>query len=633
MRWLFFILLSVGISGAQSLTTATSTIFSGSGNCQTCHAPGSPNTAALLDAHGNDVSPVTLWRSTMMANAARDPFWQAKVSAEVAANPHLEAVIEDKCTTCHSPMGRTQAIADGASGYTIAQMNADPLAMDGVSCTSCHQIKPDNLGQDASFSGHYIIENDRLIYGPFSNPNTSAMENNVNYTPVYGEHTKKSELCATCHTLFTPYVDNNGDITGEAPEQTPYLEWKNSKFASEGIECQTCHMPALKEGVVISNRPTSLSARSPYVNHYFVGGNTYMLGLLKKYGDELGVTATAAQFDSTIRRTMDMLQKETADLSSEFRWNGDTLEVRVAVINKTGHKFPTAYPSRRAWLNLSISEGNTIKWESGAYNRDSLEIEGLDEGYEPHHDVITAEDQIPVYQTIMEDVDGKVNYVLLRAAGFLKDNRIPPQGFTKQGPYYDSTRVEGLALEDPNFNSDANGIDTVTYRITGLSPGNDYQVRVRLYYQSLAPRYVKHLLSFDTDAVNRFRGYYEATPNLPVTVDSIAFTTNTTGLEDETALPRSPLLVEAWPNPFNPSVRLRVFSRESGPLNVDIYNNLGQLVYRVEKQGRGNSSTDFYWNGRNMSGASLPSGIYYAHVTLKGKKGSISQSLRLLLLK
>ncbi len=634
MKTLILSLSLCGLIGAQTLTTATSTIFSGSGNCLSCHAPGSPNTSALLDAHGNDVSPVTLWRSTMMANAARDPFWQAKVSAEVAANPHLEAVIEDKCTTCHSPAGRTQAIADGAGGYTMAEMNADPLAMDGVTCTACHQIKPDNLGLESSFSGHYLIENDRLIYGPFTNPSTNPMKNNVNYTPVYGAHTKESELCATCHTLFTPYVDNNGDIVGEAPEQTPYLEWKNSSFATAGIECQTCHMPALKEGVVISNRPTGLGARTPYVNHYFVGGNTYMLGLLKKYGSELGVTATTAQFDSTIRRTLNMLQRETAGLTTRFRWDGDTLEVRVAVTNKTGHKFPTAYPSRRAWLNLSVLNNNTAVWSSGDYNRDSLEIVGLDSGYEPHHDVITSADQVQVYQTIMKDVDGKVNYILLRAAGFLKDNRIPPQGFTKTGPYYDSTRVEGKALDDSNFNAAASGTDTVTYRIGGLNPQTTYDVRVRLLYQSLAPRYVGHLLSFNTDAVNRFRTYYEATPNLPVTIDSLTFNTLATGLEEEPYLiPQSPLLVKAWPNPFNPDVRIRVYSLESAPLTLTIFNSLGQQVRHQTFAATTGRIQEFHWNGRNDSGMALPSGVYYARVTLRGRNNTLSRSIRLLLLK
>ena len=92
---------------AQSLPTQKSILFSGSGNCAFCHSAGGTN--VLRDAQGKDIAPPTQWRSTMMANAARDPFWQAKVSAEVAAHPEFKQFIEDKCTTCHSPMGRTEA--------------------------------------------------------------------------------------------------------------------------------------------------------------------------------------------------------------------------------------------------------------------------------------------------------------------------------------------------------------------------------------------------------------------------------------------------------------------------------------------------------------------------------------------
>ena len=438
------------------------------------------------------------------------------------------------------------------------------------------------------------------------------MENNVNYTPSYGEQTHRSELCATCHTLFTPYVDNNGNIVGEAPEQTPYLEWKNSVYPQQDIHCQSCHMPDLDEAVVISNRPQSLSARSPFARHYFVGGNVYMLNILKKYGDELGVTATSAQFDSTIKRTMNMLQNETADLDYGLSWVDDTLAIDVSVLNKTGHKFPTAYPSRRAWINVQITDPGTgnILWESGAYSMDSLEIKGLDNGYEPHHDIITQENQIAIYQSIMRDIDGKVNYVLLRAAGFLKDNRLPPAGFSSEGPFYDSTHVEGLAQKDPDFNANNSGSDKVHYRISGLNPALTYNVKIRLYYQSLTPRYVNHLLSYDTPEVNRFRSYYEATPNAPVVVDSLLFNTQSTGLVSHPFLPESPLLIKTYPNPFNPEVTIHLSGNVPGNVHLTIYDLNGRVVHRFKTQNGQKQSYTFKWTARDAQGRAMPSGIY-----------------------
>ncbi len=613
---------------AQALPTQTSNVFSGSGNCETCHAPGSPNTAALLDAKGRDVSPVNLWRSTMMANAAKDPFWQAKVTAEVAANPHLQSVIEDKCTTCHAPLGRVEALYNGASAYTFAEMLADPLAMDGVSCTACHQIKSDNLGQSSSFSGHYIIQNDRLIYGPFKNPNTNAMQNQVNYTPVYGSQTLQSELCATCHTLFTPYVDNNGNVVGEAPEQTPYLEWKNSVYPKQNIECQTCHMPVLKESVIIANRPSTLAARSGFANHYFVGGNVYMLKILKKYGTELGVSATATHLDSTYQRTLRMLRQNTVDLSADYTWmNGDTLQIKVAVKNKTGHKFPTAYPSRRAWLYVKLAdEQGNVLFESGAWDAQTGDIRGLDEPYEVHHDVINDANQVQVYQSVMKDVDGKVNYTLLRAAGFIKDNRIPPEGFTPDGPAYDSTAVEGLALNDANFNANGSGCDTVTYKIGGIDKNTNYQLVVKMNYQSLSPRFVQDLFTYDTPEVNRFKTYYQSVPNLPVTIDSLQLNVVATTLKDrESLMPQSPLIVKTYPNPFNPQVTVEVYSLQSGRLTVNVFNLLGEKVATLFSGAVNKGKKQFAWNGRSSSGKPLPSGEYLLRVMLEENKSGHQQ--------
>lgn len=39
-----------------------------------------------------------------------------------------------------------------------------------------------------------------------------------------GRHLQSSELCATCHTLYTHALGPGGEVIGELPEQVPYLE-------------------------------------------------------------------------------------------------------------------------------------------------------------------------------------------------------------------------------------------------------------------------------------------------------------------------------------------------------------------------------------------------------------------------
>ncbi len=277
---------------ATALTTFTTANFSGSGVCAACHAP-------LTDEAGTDVSMPTHWRSTLMANAAKDPIWQAKLSSEVARMPALQAVIEKKCLTCHTPMAETQAVAEGqpVAGLGDGFLNpGHPLheaAMDGVSCTQCHQIRPDNFGTAESFSGGYLVDTDasapdRPIYGPYPEPVAALMQATTGFVPVHGPHMEQSEHCATCHNLFTPYVDAEGNILGEFPEQTPYTEWQYSDFGASGMPCQGCHMPRAQGGVVISVAPAGLAPRQPFYQHFFAGGNALMLDILYYWGAELG---------------------------------------------------------------------------------------------------------------------------------------------------------------------------------------------------------------------------------------------------------------------------------------------------------------------------------------------------------
>jgi len=178
------------------LVVFSSNDFAGSGNCAICHT-------CLSDSANNNVSIDTHWRSTMMANASKDPIWQAKVASEVIRNPELKEVIEDKCATCHMPMAYTQANTDGLStfildgGFINPDNTLNKAAMDGNSCTLCHQIIDPVLGE-------YSIDTsteppDRLIYGPFEEQEQTIMMAISSYKPVFGEQVPQSVLCGTCH--------------------------------------------------------------------------------------------------------------------------------------------------------------------------------------------------------------------------------------------------------------------------------------------------------------------------------------------------------------------------------------------------------------------------------------------------
>jgi hypothetical protein len=340
------------------------------------------------------------------------------------------------------------------------------------------------------------------------------MINQTGFTPLYGEHMSDSKLCASCHNLKTPFVDANGNLASstpesEFPEQMPYTEWENSIFSDTGSNprsCQDCHMPATSSR--ISTRPSTLPVREKFAKHRFSGANTVMLTLLRDNADALDVDV--AGIDANINRSRAMLRNAVTleILSAEIE--DDEAEIRLRLTNRSGHKAPTGYPSRRMWLHLRVTDSNgEVVFESGKINGDGS-ISGADNDsdlsrIEPHHDLITSDDQVQIYESVMGDTDGNVTFTLLRAARYLKDNRLTPAGFDKNRVPLD-VAVRGAALDDENFNT---GFDEITYRFDNRGSG-DLKVEVSLNYQSITHGALVDLYKDEeTPEVHAFRTMYD----------------------------------------------------------------------------------------------------------------------------
>ena len=501
--------------------------FATSGVCSTCHKN-------MIDGEGNDVSLDTFWRGTMMANASRDPYWQASVRGEVISHPDYDELIQDKCTTCHTPMARTTEAFNGGvgilldEGFLHPENDMNTMALDGISCTLCHQIEADGLGTPESFDGHFVIDKtkptgERSSYGPYEadEANTVVMRSASGYIPEEAGHVQSSELCGSCHTLYTPTVDNEGEVAGLFPEQMPYIEWQASDYA-DVQSCQDCHMPEAPGEVVLS--VTGGPGRSPFSIHSFAGGNTYALRLLQKYGDELQVTASTKQIDAALDRALSQLQEKTAQISVEnSEISGSTLNCGVKVNSDVGHKLPSGFPSRRVWIHFKVADANgNVIFESGNWDANGG-IFGNDNdleaaAFEPHYEVINNPEQVQIYEAIMGDVDAAVTTTLLRGALYLKDNRLLPVGFDKAA-VSDDIAVFGLAAQDPNF---VGGADKLEYQMEiGDAPG-PYTITAELLYQSIGYRWAFNLDRFDAPEPQRFIGYYENVSNTPTLISNVS---------------------------------------------------------------------------------------------------------------
>jgi hypothetical protein len=257
-------------------------------------------------------------------------------------------------------------------------------------------------------------------------------------------------------------------------------------------------MPPAAGDVVISTRPMhGLPARPDFARHSFVGGNTYLLDILARNAQELNITATG--FEQLIDETRAFLSGSVSLALEGIIRVGDELQFDVRLSNQSGHKFPTSYPSRRAWLHVTLTDGQGIVvFESGAV--DALgRVAGLASdadlaSYEPHYRTIDSGDQVQSYETIMEDINGNLTYTLLEASAFRKDNRLLPSGMVKTN-VPSSIQPQGNALVDPDF---VGGSDLVSYRIRGLA-GGTYRIDVRLNFQSVGYNFIQDLITDDDE--------------------------------------------------------------------------------------------------------------------------------------
>jgi hypothetical protein len=127
------------------------------------------------------------------------------------------------CYTCHAPLAEQAPIVP-RDGAAVANPDYDAaLGGRGIPCAGCHVRGHERFGPPRR--GGSLTS---------TTPRETLPHGGVTRTPAF----LKSEFCRDCHQ-FAP---DGFALNGKLLENT-YNEWKASRFAREGVQCQDCHMP------------------------------------------------------------------------------------------------------------------------------------------------------------------------------------------------------------------------------------------------------------------------------------------------------------------------------------------------------------------------------------------------------
>jgi hypothetical protein len=94
-------------------------------------------------------------------------------------------------------------------------------------------------------------------------------------------------------------------------------------------------------------------------------------------------------------------------------------------------------------------------------------------------------------------------------------------------------------------------------------------------------------------------------------------------------IPGETILLDNYPNPFNPSTTFRYSLGHPGDVSIRVYDMLGQLVRTVVDATQNEGYHETQWDGRDNTGAIVASGIYVYRMVA----GSYVETKRMLMMK
>jgi len=480
--------------GTQPLTI-TDVIFD-SADCGGCHGDFDPVT-----------EPFRNWAASMMGQSARDPLFQAGLAIAEQDAPF----VGDLCLRCHAPGGWLEGRSEPTDGSGLIAKD-----FQGVACHVCHRLVDPVFDPNANppddeailnnlsdtpvnpHGGQYIIDPLDRRRGPFDLGEFFIHE--WRQSPYHEE----AQLCGNCHDVSNPaftrqpdgsYAFNDPntphpthDNYEEFPLERTFSEWLQSDFAQGPIEmggrfggnqtavstCQDCHMPETTGQACFFGE-----SRTDLPTHYWNGGNTWVLQAVRNLYPDFETFLQDDSVAASIARAVAMLQN-----ASDMALNAAGATLNVRITNESGHKLPTGYPEgRRMWINARFFDsGGALIRELGHYDPNSALLTTSDTK------VYEAKLGLDAAMSALSGVPEGPGFHMALNNVRIKDNRIPPRGFTnanfeaiQAGPV-GATYADGQHWDDSVFSI----------------PSGAVRAEVRLLYQTASREYVEFLRDENT---------------------------------------------------------------------------------------------------------------------------------------
>ena len=270
---------------------------------------------ACMSCHGHPEPAIAsgfLWKGSMMAQAARDPFfWPAlTVAVQDAVYAFGTPNAADGCVRCHLPGGWLEQRSDPVNAV---EMNGPDF--DGVGCDFCHRmIDPfhadtaSGLREGSDWKGYWDES------GVSMTPSQTAADDTLAADIVQMsqlDHFNQKPLYDASHHIASPgytenasgqyFISTAGKQRGPYADASPQHSKLYSRYTKSKFYCSTCHdvsntalANAPQKGTVPGDGTTVLASEAASASAYFPIERTFSEFMLSDYGLQGGAPGSGA---------------------------------------------------------------------------------------------------------------------------------------------------------------------------------------------------------------------------------------------------------------------------------------------------------------------------------------------------